>query len=121
MKLAFKNKYSFGYSLKEVEIVVNMAAIELACQELKINFWQMSDFARKNAFDYMTELLYASYITACRIKYQKPKYGKEKAIIWNENMSATAKQEFSEKINVFVSGMVNPDMIKKKGQMKRAS
>lgn len=118
MRLAFKNKYSFGYSLKEVEIIVNMASIELACQQLKINFWQMSDFARKFPFDYMTELLYSGYIIACQKRYEKPKYGKEKAILWNENMSATAKQEFAEKINVFVSGMVNPQL-KKKATLKR--
>ena len=120
MRLAFKNKYSFGYSLKEVEIVVNMAAIELACEQLKINFWQMSDYAKKQPFDYMTELLYASYVTACRNRFKKPEHGKEKAIIWNENMSITAKNEFSEKINVFVFGMVNPDLKKKVQRLRRA-
>jgi len=120
MKLAFKNKYSFGYSVKEVEIVVNMASIELACNELKINFWQMSDFATKNPYDYMVELLYASYIIACQKKYQKPKYTKVNAIIWNENMSLQARKEFSDKINVFVAGITNPEKGKKK-ELLRAS
>jgi hypothetical protein len=120
MRLAFKNKYSFGYSLKEVEITLNLAAIESACKELNIELWQMPDYARKNAFDYMTELLYAGYIIACKDRYKKPKWSKINAIFWNEQMSITARDEFTEKINVFISGTNNPTKSKKKVTLKKA-
>jgi hypothetical protein len=119
MRLAFKN-WGFGYTLKEVEIVINLASVELACEELKIDLFQMADYAKKNAFDYMTELLYAGYVIACQKRYKKPKYGKEKAIIWNENMSVEARTEFGNKINVFITGITVPQKGKKKVMLKRA-
>lgn len=101
MRLAFKN-WGFGYSEKEVEIVLNIGTLEAVCKALNIEFWQITDEVKKNNFDFTVELLYQGYLTACKEKFKKPKYDRIKAILWNENMSKEASKEFMDKMtNLF--------------------
>lgn len=97
MKLAFRN-WTYGFSEKEVEITLNIGTLEAVCKSLGIEFWQIADEVKKNNFDFTVELLYQGYITACKDRYQKPKYDKVKAILWNENLSKEASKEFLGKM-----------------------
>jgi len=100
MKLAFKNKYSFGFTEKEVDITLNLGTLEAVCKSLGIEFYQISETVKKNNFDFTVELLYQGYITACKDKFQKPKYNTVHANIWNEQMSKSAQSEFVEKMTL---------------------
>jgi hypothetical protein len=100
MKLAFKNKYSFGFTYKEVDITLNLGTLEAVCKSLGIEFYQISETVKKNNFDFTVELLYQGYITACKDKFQKPKYNIVHANIWNEQMSKSAQSEFVEKMTL---------------------
>jgi len=93
MKLAFRNKIFGGYSEKDVEILFNLGALESLCRDLQIEFWQIDAYTRKNNYDFMCALLFHGYVTACKERYQKPKYDKLQAIIWYEKISQTAKDE----------------------------
>lgn len=98
MKLAFKNKYSFGFSEKEVEITLNIGTLENVCKALNIEFYQIGDAVKKNNFDFTVELLYQGYITACKDRYEKPKYTLINAGYWKEYMSQTAGNQLMEKM-----------------------
>ena len=102
MRLAFKNRFSFGYSLKEVEITLNIATLEALCEDNELEFYDIGNDKKITPYDFMTELLYHGYITACKNKYKKPGYTKTQAIIWNENLSQTARKELQVKINELV-------------------
>lgn len=95
MKLAFKNKF-YGYSEKEVDIVLNIGTLEAVCTSLDIEFYQITD--KITDFEFTSELIYQGYITACQLKYQKPKYNLLHAILWNEHMSKEAQKEFITKM-----------------------
>lgn len=94
MKLAFRNKWGFGFSEKEVDVKFNLGTLESVCKALEIEFWQISDTVKKNNFDFTVELLYQGYITACKDKYQKPKYDLVHAAYWYDQMSKTAQDDF---------------------------
>ena len=93
MRLAFKN-FSFGYTLKEVPITLKIGTLEDTCNTLGIEFWQMGDYLKKENIDFITELLYQGYVTACKESFKKPKYSRIKAIIWYEHMTKEAQKEF---------------------------
>ena len=117
MKLAFKNRWSFGYSLKEVDIHINFGTLEAICKELEIDFNDMNKLSSSNDHDFRVSLLFQSYITACKERYEKPKYGYEKAVIWNEYMSESARKELSDKLLEFsgeITKMVGKEKSKKK-------
>jgi hypothetical protein len=115
MRLAFKN-YGFGFSEKEIEITLNLGTLEAVCKSLGIEFWQISDEIKKNNFDFTVELLYQGYITACKDRYKKPKYGYEKAIIWNENLSKSAQKEFLDKMTALFGEITKMAGSKKKAK-----
>lgn len=95
MKLAFK-RYGFGYTLKEVPVEFNILTLKMISKELDIDFWELSTYAAKNKFEFMYELLYQGYISACKEKYSKPKYDRTKAIIWYEHISKETEDQLSE-------------------------
>ena len=97
MRLAFK-RLGFGFTEKDVDVLLNIGTLEAVCKSLDIEFWQIADEVKKNNFDFTVELLYQGYITACKDQYKKPKYDKTKAILWNDNMSKSAQKEFMEKM-----------------------
>jgi len=117
MKLAFKN-FSFGFSVKEVEITLKIATLEALCKDLNIEFWQIGEQVKKNDFDFRLELLWQGYITACKDRYEKPKYGKEKAVIWNEYLSKEALKEFTKKTNNLYGDISKMSGVKKKVKAK---
>ena len=92
MKLAFKNRL-FGYSEKEVDITLKIATLESLCDDNNLEFHDLGDTKKISEFDFMSELLYHGYLIACKDKFQKPKYTKTQAILWNENLSQTARIE----------------------------
>jgi hypothetical protein len=113
MKLAFKNKL-FGYSEKEVEITLNIGTLEALCKDLKIEFWQIGAYAKNEVFDFRCDLLWHGYITACKDRYEKPKYTKVNAILWNDHMSNEALLEFNEKMKVLFGEITKMSGSKKK-------
>ena len=116
MKLAFKN-WSIGFTEKEVKVTFNLGTLESVCKALNIEFWQISDEVKKNNFEFTVELLYQGYITACKDSYQKPKYNRLNACIWNENMSKGATKELMQKMtDLFgeITKMSGKQSVKKK-------
>jgi hypothetical protein len=105
MKLAFRNKFFKGFTKKEVDILLNLGTLESLCKDLEIDFWQMDEYAKKDNYDFMVNLLYCGYIADCKEHYKKPKYTLTQAFIWFENMSYEAKNELNEKM-VELSGEI---------------
>jgi hypothetical protein len=96
MKVFFKNKWSRGYHEKEITVVLNFGTLEPLCRDLGIEFHQLDEYTKKNNFDFMCLLLYWGYITACRERYQKPKYTKTQAIVWYSLISKEAEAELKQ-------------------------
>ena len=94
MKLAFRNKFSFGYREKEVPIVLNIGTLEATCDMLGIEFHQIGEILQNKDYDFILSLLYQGYITGCKELYQKPKYKFSHAVIWHEYMSKKSQEEF---------------------------
>ena len=100
MKLVFKRRFGLGYVEREVPVTLNLGTLEAVCKALKIEFWQIGEAIKKNDFDFIVELLYQGYISACKDRYQRPKHGHEKAVIWKEYMSQSALKEFTEMMTI---------------------
>ena len=118
MKLAFKN-WSFGFSEKDVPIRLNIGTLEAVCKALKIEFWQIGETIKKNNFDFMVQLLYQGYITACKESYKKPKHTESQAILWNEHISKESQKEFIEMVNVLFGEIEKMTGAKKKVAVKK--
>jgi hypothetical protein len=128
MKLAFKNR-GFGFSEKEVEIILNIGTLEAVCKDLGIEFFEIGNKAKVSPGDFRTELLYQGFVIAYKERilqarkrgrialfvelFNRPFFGKEKAIIWNEHLSQSALNEFNDKVN-FLMGEISQTTVKKK-------
>lgn len=88
--MPFKRRTIFGIGTKyhEVDFNFNIAALEGACERLKIDFYQMSE---ADPYDFSLAVLYESYLQGC--KHKKPKYAFAHAVYWNEYMSREASQQ----------------------------
>jgi hypothetical protein len=99
MKLAFKRRF-FGYTEREVPIMLNIGTLEQTCNALEIEFHQIGTALKNTEYDFLVELLYQGYITASCEAFKKGKskklYGREKASIWYEHMSQSALTEFRQ-------------------------
>jgi hypothetical protein len=112
MKLAFKK--GRGFIEKEVDIIFNFGVLESLCRDLKIDFWQMDSFAKKDTYQFTVYLLYHGYLTfykenliAARKKgrlfaylflFKNPMYKPSDAVIWYEKMSQEAQKELKQKM-----------------------
>jgi predicted nucleic acid-binding OB-fold protein len=112
MKLAFK-KFGIGFTEKDVPILLNIGTLEAVCNELGIEFWQITDSIKSNNIDFTIELLWQGYLTACKEKFKKPKYKKIQACIWYEHLSQSAQKEFTE-IMTDLFGKISKTYVKKK-------
>jgi hypothetical protein len=112
MKLAFK-RLAFGFTEKDVPILLKIGTLEDVCTELKIEFWQISDYIQKEDFEFSVEVLYQGYLTACKERFQKPKYDRVKATIWHEHMSQSAQKEYVQMMTELL-GKVTKTFTKKK-------
>lgn len=124
MRLAFKNGFSFGYSERDVPITLKIGTMEDLCLEFGIHFYQIGDKIKKDNAEFMTELLYQGYRTACKEAFKKPKFDRVKAILWYNHLSKEAEREFSEKLAQLLSGMTKmsaPKADKKKVKAKQPS
>jgi len=115
MRLAFKRRFGFGYVERDVPVTLNIGTLEAVCKALKIEFWQIGETLKKDNFDFVTELLYQGYVSACKDRYRRPKYGREKAVIWKEYMSQSAQREFTDMMTALF-GEITKSGIKKKRQ-----
>ena len=97
MKLAFYKRFR-GMTFKEVPVTLKIGTLEDTCEYMGLEFWQAGE-ASKSGNDFVSELLYQGYLTACKESFKKPKYDRIKSIIWYENMSQTAQKEFTEMIS----------------------
>jgi hypothetical protein len=113
MKLAFK-RYGSGYSEKEVPVIFNILTLKMVCKEFGVDFKGIDEIRKKEPYEFMVELLYQGYISACKESYKKPKYGKEKAILWYEKMSQTTQDELVKLMSDFLSEWHDEEPDKKK-------
>lgn len=94
MKLAFKNRFSAGYNYKDIPIKLNIGTLEAVCEMLKIEFWQIGKTIKDKDYDFMVALFYQGYLTACKDKFEKPKYDFLNAVVWYEYLNQEAQKEF---------------------------
>lgn len=87
-------KHLFFYKEKPVEITFRIGTLEDLCDELGIEFWQITDYLKENEFDFSYLLLFHGYLTACHRSYRKPKYTKVHAAVWYNYMSVDEKKKF---------------------------
>lgn len=113
MKLKFK-RLRFGFTEKEVEILLNIGTLEAVCRSLEIEFWQIADEIKKNNFDFIVELLYQGYITACKERFRRPKYDRVKATIWYEHMSKESQKEYFQMMTDLFGEITKMSGVKKK-------
>jgi hypothetical protein len=107
----------FFYHEKPVEIVLRIGTLEDLCEELKIEFWQISDYLKKDDLGFSSLLLYHGYLTACEKKFKKPKYNRTHAIIWYNYISAEEKKKFIDLMTALfgkISAAYKGDTDKKK-------
>ena len=78
---------------KWVNFEFNIAALEGACSDLKIEFWEMSE---ADPYDFGLSVMYNAYVQGCKSRYKRPKYKLAHAVVWNENMSQESKKVYSE-------------------------
>jgi len=94
LQLPFK---TFGYfKEKPVEILLNIGTLEDMCERLGIEFYEIGDLLQDSNIDFVTQLLYYGYLTACQKSYKKPKYNKVHAQYWASHMSAESKEGFAK-------------------------
>lgn len=124
MLLAFKEIETKGFLKKtkreviierDIEITLNIATLEALAKDMGIELYQISERTKKDPHVFMIGLLYHGYITACKDRYEKPKYGKINAMLWYEKMSKEAQEELLEKINL-LSGDIEKMSGKKKSK-----
>ena len=94
LRLPFKKW--FYYKEKPIDIILNIGTLESVCDDLKIEFWQITDYIKKDDLGFSSLLLYYGYITACEKRFRRPKYTKLHAIVWSNYMSADEKKKFLE-------------------------
>jgi hypothetical protein len=94
MILSLPFKHLFFYKEKPVEIIFRIGTLEDLCEELKIEFWQITDYLKNSEFDFSYMLLYYGYLTACQRSHRKPKYSRDHAVIWYNYMSMEEKKKF---------------------------
>jgi len=103
MKLAFKNRFSFGYREKDVPILMNFGTLEAVANMLGIEFHELSEtnLSEKGA-DFFIALLWQGYITACKESYKKPKYKFFHAVIWYEYINQKSQKQLVEMMQNFI-------------------
>jgi hypothetical protein len=116
MRLMFK-RLGFGFVEKEVPITLKIATLESLCDDNNLEFYELGDTKKISEFDFMAELLYHGYIIACKDKFKKPKYTKIQALIWNEKLSLTARNELKSMMTE-LTGKASKMTTKKKVEVK---
>lgn len=117
MNLPFKRRFGLGYVEREVPIALNLGTLEAVCKALKIDFWQISETIKKSDYDFVIELLFQGYITACKDRYERPKFTLLHAVIWKEYMSHKAQKEFADMMTELF-GSITKATVKKKESAK---
>lgn len=85
---------------KDIEFIISLATLEMVCEELKIEFWQIKSFIKQegNNYDFTVLLLYCGYIRACEKRYRKPRYDESHARIWFEMMGTVEMKKFTQSV-----------------------
>jgi hypothetical protein len=112
MKFAFKK--GRGFIEKEVDIIFNFGVLESLCRDLKIDFWEMDSFAKKDTYQFTVNLLYQGYLTfykenllaarkrgrlfAYLFLLRNPMYKPTDAVIWYEKMNQESQKELKQKM-----------------------
>ena len=78
---------------REIEFIFKIATLEDACEQLKIDFHEMSDV---DGYDFGLAVLYNAYLQGCKTRFKKPKYGFHHAVAWNEMMSKESRDKVAE-------------------------
>lgn len=112
IRVPFIRKTVFGQILKyrDVDFVFNIAALEGACERLKIDFWQMPE---ADPYDFAMAVLYEAYLQGCRFK--KPRYDFAHAVSWNEYMS----KDSAEKVKKCMTDLMGKVTKSGKGEKKK--
>ena len=117
MRLAFKRRFGLGYVERDVSIALNLGSLEAVCKALKIEFWEIGETIKKSDYDFLVELLYQGYITACKDRYEKPKFNRLHAVIWKKYMSQKSQKEFAD-LMTELFGAISKATVKKKESVK---
>lgn len=99
MKLAVRKWFSNGFRFEEVPITLKIGTLEDVCSSFGIEFYQVGDYSKDHHYDFMVELLYQGYLTACKESFKKPKFKPFHAHFWFELMSQSAQKEFTDMLN----------------------
>jgi len=98
MKLPFFSYWRAAYIERDVPFELRIGTLEDICEELKIDFWQMKEFAEKHPDVFNIELLWQGYLTGCRLQFCKPKYKKAQAVTWYNKMNREMLEELKKKM-----------------------
>lgn len=109
MKLAFKNRFSFGYFEREVPIMINMGTLEAAGKQVGVEFWEIPEKVKDKSYDFILAILYQGYLTACKESFKKPKYNFSHAVVWYEYISQKSQVEFTGMMQEFIGKIKGPD------------
>lgn len=111
IKLPFKK--SFGYTEKEVPILINMGTLENVCVMLEVEFGDLSDSLKEKGTDFFVAIMYQGYLSACKEVYQKPKYTFHHAVIWQEHISQGSMKKLLRMVETFIGKYKITDSKKK--------
>ena len=95
LKMPFKRGIMFHE--KKVPFLFRIMTLEMTCNDLGVELGDM--FSEKNVpIDIYQSLLWNGYLTACMVRFKKPRYPKMRAFYWAEYMSAETRTLLSEEI-----------------------
>lgn len=91
IKVPFKK----GILLREkyLDFIFNIGCLEDACNDLGIEFHQMSEV---DSYDFSLSVLYNAYRQGCMRRFRRPRYKMAHAIVWNEHMGRESKKLVAE-------------------------
>ena len=108
LKVPFTKKRLFGKGVvlktKEVEILINLGALELAAERVGKDLWEIGEYIvnRENNTVFMSHLLLAGYQMACTKNGVLPKYELKHAAIWVQILGKEEEYKFNDElINLF--------------------
>lgn len=78
---------------RDIDFIFGFDALEIATDE--ILKCELSEVAKQDTYKLNVAILYASYLSACRKNYKKPKYNEAHAAFWMQFMSEETRKEFN--------------------------
>jgi len=97
---------------KDIDFIFNIGALEYATEViLGCDLWEAE---KQDQYDVSIAVLYAAYITACKSRYKKPKYGLGHAAVWVDNMSKVSQETYIKAMKELTGKMTGKKETEKK-------